>query len=217
MFAHHQPTPVTSVDLLGQGRQALIDANLRLGLALAEDEIDYLQDAFTKLGRNPNDIELYMFAQANSEHCRHKIFNADWIIDGEQQPKSLFKMIKNTFETTPDHVLSAYKDNAAVMEGSEVGRYFADHETGRYDFHQEPAHILMKVETHNHPTAISPWPGAATVPAVKSAMKVPPDVAQSRKLVWLVSPYPTCEFLASNSRGKKISVNLSALLPRWTS
>lgn len=88
MFAHHQPTPVTSVDLLGQGRQALIDANLRLGLALAEDEIDYLQDAFTKLGRNPNDIELYMFAQANSEHCRHKIFNADWIIDGEQQPKS---------------------------------------------------------------------------------------------------------------------------------
>ncbi len=162
LFAHHQPTPVTSVDLLGLGRQALIDANLRLGLALAEDEIDYLQDAFTKLGRNPNDIELYMFAQANSEHCRHKIFNADWVIDGEQQPKSLFKMIKNTFETTPDHVLSAYKDNAAVMEGSEVGRYFADHETGRYDFHQEPAHILMKVETHNHPTAISPWPGAAT-------------------------------------------------------
>ncbi|EPX7646593.1 phosphoribosylformylglycinamidine synthase, partial [Escherichia coli] len=162
LFAHHQPTPVTSVDLLGQGRQALIDANLRLGLALAEDEIDYLQDAFTKLGRNPNDIELYMFAQANSEHCRHKIFNADWIIDGEQQPKSLFRMIKNTFETTPDHVLSAYKDNAAVMEGSEVGRYFADHETGRYNFHQEPAHILMKVETHNHPTAISPWPGAAT-------------------------------------------------------
>ncbi len=162
LFAHHQPTPVTSVDLLGQGRQALIDANLRLGLALAEDEIDYLQDAFTKLGRNPNDIELYMFAQANSEHCRPKIFNADWIIDGEQQPKSLFRMIKNTFETTPDHVLSAYKDNAAVMEGSEVGRYFADHETGRYDFHQEPAHILMKVETHNHPTAISPWPGAAT-------------------------------------------------------
>ncbi len=152
----------SSVDLLGEGRQALIDANLRLGLALAEDEIDYLQEAFTKLGCNPNDIELYMFAQANSEHCRHKIFNADWIIDGKPQPKSLFKMIKNTFETTPDYVLSAYKDNAAVMEGSAVGRYFADHNTGRYDFHQEPAHILMKVETHNHPTAISPWPGAAT-------------------------------------------------------
>ncbi|UMX62403.1 AIR synthase-related protein [Klebsiella pneumoniae] len=103
-----------------------------------------------------------MFAQANSEHCRHKIFNADWIIDGEQQPKSLFKMIKNTMGKPPDHVLSAYKDNAAVMEGSEVGRFFADREAGRYDFHQEPAHILMKVETHNHPTAISPWPGAAT-------------------------------------------------------
>lgn len=217
MFAHHQPTPVTSVDLLGQGRQALIDANLRLGLALAEDEIDYLQDAFTKLGRNPNDIELYMFAQANSEHCRHKIFNADWIIDGEQQPKSLFKMIKNTFETTPDHVLSAYKDNAAVMEGSEVGRYFADHETGRYDFHQEPAHILMKVETHNHRRRFLRGRVRRPVLAVKSAMKVPPGAAQSRKPVWLVSPYPTCVFRALNSRGKKISVSLSALSPRWTS
>lgn len=162
LFSHHEPAPVQSVDLLAQGRGALVEANLRLGLALAEDEIDYLFDAFTKLGRNPNDIELYMFAQANSEHCRHKIFNADWVIDGEQQPKSLFKMIKNTFEKTPEFVLSAYKDNAAVMEGSAVGRFFADHDKGRYDYHQEKAHILMKVETHNHPTAISPWPGAAT-------------------------------------------------------
>ncbi|RRZ90946.1 phosphoribosylformylglycinamidine synthase [Erwinia sp. 198] len=161
LFAHHEPAPLTSVDVLGEGRTALEQANRRLGLALAEDEIDYLQQAFEKLGRNPNDIELYMFAQANSEHCRHKIFNADWIINGEQQPKSLFKMIKNTFEKTPDHVLSAYKDNAAVMEGSQVGRFYADAES-RYDFHQEEAHILMKVETHNHPTAISPWPGAAT-------------------------------------------------------
>lgn len=162
LFAHHQPTPVSGVDMLGQGRQALEEANQRLGLALAEDEIDYLFDAFTTLNRNPNDIELYMFAQANSEHCRHKIFNADWVIDGEVQPKSLFKMIKNTFEKTPDHVLSAYKDNAAVMEGSDVGRFYADRDALRYDFHQEPTHILMKVETHNHPTAISPWPGAAT-------------------------------------------------------
>ena len=162
LFAHHQPAPVASVDMLGQGRSALEEANRRLGLALAEDEIDYLLDAFTALNRNPNDIELYMFAQANSEHCRHKIFNADWIIDGEQQPKSLFKMIKNTFEKTPDHVLSAYKDNAAVMEGSDAGRFFADRDGARYDYHQEPTHILMKVETHNHPTAISPWPGAAT-------------------------------------------------------
>ncbi|WP_312664765.1 phosphoribosylformylglycinamidine synthase [Pantoea sp. CTOTU49201] len=162
LFAHHQPQPLKSVDVLGAGRSALEQANTTLGLALADDEIDYLLDAFTKLGRNPNDIELYMFAQANSEHCRHKIFNADWIIDGEKQPKSLFKMIKNTFEHNPEHVLSAYKDNAAVMEGSEVGRFYADAQKGEYEFHQEAAHILMKVETHNHPTAISPWPGAAT-------------------------------------------------------
>ncbi|WP_047608944.1 phosphoribosylformylglycinamidine synthase [Rahnella aquatilis] len=162
LFAQHQPAPVQHVDILSEGRGALEAANTKLGLALAQDEIDYLMDAFTSLGRNPTDIELYMFAQANSEHCRHKIFNADWIIDGETQPKSLFKMIKNTFEHTPDHVLSAYKDNAAVMEGSQVGRFYADAKDGLYDFHQEQAHILMKVETHNHPTAISPWPGAAT-------------------------------------------------------
>ncbi|TQI81767.1 phosphoribosylformylglycinamidine synthase [Serratia fonticola] len=162
LFSHHQPAPYQTVDVLGQGRSALEQANIKLGLALAQDEIDYLLAAFTGLGRNPTDIELYMFAQANSEHCRHKIFNADWIIDGEQQPKSLFKMIKNTFEQTPDYVLSAYKDNAAVMEGSQVGRFFAAPENGLYDYHQEEAHILMKVETHNHPTAISPWPGAAT-------------------------------------------------------
>ncbi|MFJ5451122.1 phosphoribosylformylglycinamidine synthase [Pectobacterium carotovorum] len=161
LFSHHQPAPFKRIEILLQGRQALEEANVRLGLALAEDEIDYLLEAFTKLGRNPNDIELYMFAQANSEHCRHKIFNADWVIDGVTQPKSLFKMIKNTFEHTPDHVLSAYKDNAAVMEGSAVGRFYTD-PNGQYTYHQEDAHILMKVETHNHPTAISPWPGAAT-------------------------------------------------------
>ncbi|WON78954.1 phosphoribosylformylglycinamidine synthase [Serratia sp. UGAL515B_01] len=162
LFSHHQPAPYQEVDVLGQGRSALEQANSKLGLALAQDEIDYLLAAFTGLERNPTDVELYMFAQANSEHCRHKIFNADWIIDGEQQSKSLFKMIKNTFEQTPDYVLSAYKDNAAVMEGSNVGRFFPSPENGQYDYHQEETHILMKVETHNHPTAISPWPGAAT-------------------------------------------------------
>lgn len=161
LFKQQEPKPFTTVDILSGGRKALEDANLNLGLALADDEIDYLVENFTKLGRNPNDIELYMFAQANSEHCRHKIFNADWIIDGEKQEKSLFKMIKNTFEKTPDYVLSAYKDNAAVMEGSKVGRFFPDQD-GQYRYHQEDAHILMKVETHNHPTAISPFPGAAT-------------------------------------------------------
>ncbi|TCV92215.1 phosphoribosylformylglycinamidine synthase [Biostraticola tofi] len=162
LFAHHQPAPVSRIPVLEQGRPALEAANQSLGLALAADEIDYLLDAFVRLNRCPTDVELYMFAQANSEHCRHKIFNADWIIDGQPQPKSLFKMIKNTYEQTPEFVLSAYKDNAAVMEGSAVGRFFPDAATGHYDYHQEPAHILMKVETHNHPTAISPWPGAAT-------------------------------------------------------
>lgn len=162
LFVHHQPARHQVIDVVGEGHSALEQANVGLGLALAQDEIDYLLNAFIALGRNPTDIELYMFAQANSEHCRHKIFNADWIIDGEPQPKSLFNMIKNTFEQTPDYVLSAYKDNAAVMEGSQVGRFFATPENGQYDYHQEQAHILMKVETHNHPTAISPWPGAAT-------------------------------------------------------
>ncbi|MCL1145316.1 phosphoribosylformylglycinamidine synthase [Shewanella marinintestina] len=161
LFARTEPAKFTSVDVLGAGRVALEQANTKLGLALADDEIDYLVDNFTRLGRNPNDIELMMFAQANSEHCRHKIFNADWTIDGEVQPKSLFKMIKNTFEKTPDNVLSAYKDNAAVMTGSTAGRFFPKQD-GVYGYHTEPMHILMKVETHNHPTAISPYPGAAT-------------------------------------------------------
>ncbi|RYV01109.1 phosphoribosylformylglycinamidine synthase [Shewanella sp. OPT22] len=161
LFEQTEPKPFTSVNVLGEGREALVTANIEMGLALAEDEIDYLVENFTQLGRNPNDIELMMFAQANSEHCRHKIFNADWTIDGEVQPKSLFKMIKNTFETTPEGVLSAYKDNAAVMEGSVAGRFFPDPD-GTYNYHTEPMHILMKVETHNHPTAISPYPGAAT-------------------------------------------------------
>lgn len=162
LFVHHQPAPMKVIDISRHGRTALEKANVEMGLALADDEIDYLLNAFTELKRNPTDVELYMFAQANSEHCRHKIFNADWIIDGEKQPKSLFKMIKNTFETTPDYVLSAYKDNAAVMEGSSVGRFFPESDSRTYRYHQEDAHILMKVETHNHPTAISPWPGAAT-------------------------------------------------------
>ncbi|MGG7093943.1 phosphoribosylformylglycinamidine synthase [Shewanella indica] len=161
LFARTEPKPFVSVNILGEGRRALEIANREMGLALADDEIDYLVTNFLRLERNPNDIELMMFAQANSEHCRHKIFNADWTIDGEVQPKSLFKMIKNTYEKTPDYVLSAYKDNAAVMTGFEAGRFFPDSD-GVYRYHPEPMHILMKVETHNHPTAISPYPGAAT-------------------------------------------------------
>lgn len=162
LFAESEPAPIRAVPILEQGKVALEEANQSLGLALAEDEIDYLYENFCALKRDPKDIELYMFAQANSEHCRHKIFNAQWIIDGKEQDKSLFKMIKNTFETCPDFVHSAYKDNAAVMEGSAGGRFFADGNSLSYDYHQEDIDILMKVETHNHPTAISPFPGAAT-------------------------------------------------------
>ncbi|WP_447527796.1 phosphoribosylformylglycinamidine synthase [Vreelandella sp. TE19] len=168
LFTRLDPAPLGAVDILGGGREALAVANQELGLALTDDEIDYLVDAFGELNRNPSDVELMMFAQANSEHCRHKIFNADWLIDGEEQPQSLFKMIKNTFATSPDNVLSAYSDNAAVIKGSQAGRFFPTPLTGaageraQYGAHQEPIHILMKVETHNHPTAIAPFPGAAT-------------------------------------------------------
>ncbi|OUL57206.1 phosphoribosylformylglycinamidine synthase [Pseudoalteromonas ulvae] len=161
LFKVDEPRPMSSVDILGGGREALAAANIEQGFALADDEIDYLVENFQKLGRNPNDIELFMFAQANSEHCRHKIFNADWTIDGIEQPKSLFKMIKNTFETHPENVLSAYKDNAAVMKGSFAGRFFPN-VTGEYAYHPENIEILMKVETHNHPTAIAPFSGAST-------------------------------------------------------
>ncbi|MDO9617410.1 MAG: phosphoribosylformylglycinamidine synthase [Pseudomonas sp.] len=162
LFSHAQPKPLTAVDILGGGRAALEKANVELGLALAEDEIDYLVTSFNGLGRNPHDIELMMFAQANSEHCRHKIFNASWDIDGQSQEKSLFGMIKNTYQMHSEGVLSAYKDNASVIVGSVAGRFFPDPETRQYGATQEPVHILMKVETHNHPTAISPFSGAST-------------------------------------------------------
>lgn len=162
IFTAQQPAPQTSVDILGGGRDALVAANKSLGLALADDEIDYLVDAFNTLGRNPVDVELMMFAQANSEHCRHKIFNASWTIDGVEQERSLFKMIKNTNEVGGEDVLSAYADNAAVVVGHEAGRFYPNPATKAYEYHQEPIHLLMKVETHNHPTAISPFSGAGT-------------------------------------------------------
>lgn len=162
LFSHAEPKPLTAVDILAGGRAALEKANVDLGLALAEDEIDYLVKNFTALGRNPHDVELMMFAQANSEHCRHKIFNASWDIDGESQDKSLFGMIKNTYQMHSDGVLSAYKDNASVIVGHQAGRFFPNPATREYGATQEPVHILMKVETHNHPTAIAPFPGAST-------------------------------------------------------
>jgi len=162
LFRHAVPAPCETVDVLGGGRTALVTANDEFGLALSADEIDYLVESFTGLGRNPVDIELMMFAQANSEHCRHKIFNADWVIDGEAQDNSLFEMIRASHHASPDHVLSAYSDNAAVTQGYPVQRFFADAGSHCYTPHAEAAHLVIKVETHNHPTAISPFPGAAT-------------------------------------------------------
>lgn len=146
---------------LTEGCQSLVKANSELGLALSEDEIDYLLDAYTTMGRSPTDVELMMFAQANSEHCRHKIFNAKWTIDGQAQSETLFGMIRNTHKTTPQGTVVAYSDNAAVVEGHTVARFFPDAD-GVYRPHEELTHFVAKVETHNHPTAISPYAGAAT-------------------------------------------------------
>jgi len=169
LFTELRPEPLAHVDVLGGGRAALLRANTDWGLALADDEIDYLVAGFTQLGRNPTDVELMMFAQANSEHCRHKIFNADWRVDGVAQDKSLFGMIRHTEQTSPQHTVVAYSDNAAVMEGGTVEYFSAKSAIGRreqsvpsYEFESALRHVLMKVETHNHPTAISPFPGAST-------------------------------------------------------
>ena len=161
LFGAAAPAPLRRITL-STGRAALVTANRELALALADDEIDYLLAIFQRLGRDPTDVELMMFAQANSEHCRHKIFNADFVIDGVAQPKSLFAMIRNTHARAPDGVLSAYRDNAAVLAGAMGTKYFPDPVTGVYGGHEEPINILIKVETHNHPTAIAPFPGAAT-------------------------------------------------------
>ncbi len=165
LFTHLDPVPMEHVDVLGGGRAALEEANRDWGLALADDEIDYLLQGFQELKRNPTDVELMMFAQANSEHCRHKIFNAEFTIDGEAQPHSLFGMIRNTEKVSPQHTIVAYSDNAAIMEGGTSLRFMADESTEqgmRYRGQDKLQHVLMKVETHNHPTAISPFPGAST-------------------------------------------------------
>ncbi|MEN8259863.1 MAG: phosphoribosylformylglycinamidine synthase [Pseudomonadota bacterium] len=162
LFSHGRPAPLSLVPLIDRGRDALVRANADLGLALSDDEIDYLTGSFQALGRDPSDVELMMFAQANSEHCRHKIFNAQWIIDGEQQTESLFGMIRHTAEQSPAGILSAYSDNASVVEGWHDRIFLRDPDSGEYGYREEDIHLLMKVETHNHPTAISPHPGAAT-------------------------------------------------------
>jgi phosphoribosylformylglycinamidine synthase len=162
LFAVEAPRPLACIALGSDGRAALVAADARLGLALSADELDYLLAAYARLGRDPTDVELMMFAQANSEHCRHKIFNAAWLVDDEPQPKSLFAMIKNTHARSPGGVLSAYRDNAAVIAGTVAERLYAGPSGGAYRYVRESVDILMKVETHNHPTAIAPFPGAAT-------------------------------------------------------
>jgi phosphoribosylformylglycinamidine synthase len=160
LFATQSPAPLARIATTREGKAALERANSEMGLALSADEVDYLFDYYEKIQRDPTDVELMMFAQANSEHCRHKIFNASWTIDGEAKDKSLFAMIRNTHQTTPQGTVVAYSDNSAVMEGAIIDRFYPA--AGKYAFHRDETHILMKVETHNHPTAIAPWPGAAT-------------------------------------------------------
>jgi phosphoribosylformylglycinamidine synthase len=162
LFVHHEPTPVNLIELGDDPAGALRRTNAEMGLALSDEEIDYLAEAYAALRRPPTDVELMMFAQANSEHCRHKIFNADWVIDGEVKDKSLFAMIRNTYAHAPQGILSAYRDNAAVMEGARGMRFMPDPKSGAYRAEEMDLPIIMKVETHNHPTAISPFPGAAT-------------------------------------------------------
>ncbi|CAN7298573.1 phosphoribosylformylglycinamidine synthase [Knoellia sp. LjRoot47] len=164
LFEEREAEPMEHVDVLGGGRAALEGANTAYGLALSDDEIDYLAESFTGLQRNPTDVELMMFAQANSEHCRHKIFNADFVVDGEPQVKSLFGMIRHTEAVAGAGTVVAYKDNASVMEGGRIERWLPERGDGpgAYVAREEDVHVLMKVETHNHPTAISPFPGAAT-------------------------------------------------------
>ena len=167
LFVELEGRPMATVALVEEGRPALERANVEMGLALSPDEIDYLTDAFTKIGRNPTDVELMMFAQANSEHCRHKIFNARWTVDGEEREETLFGMIRRTHKMAPQGTITAYADNAAIFEGAEVTRLYprpgSGNEFGRvFERRDEMTHTVFKVETHNHPTAISPFPGAST-------------------------------------------------------
>lgn len=162
LFQQMQAKDLTYIDVLQKGQEALLEANINMGLALSNIEINYLLENFQKLKRNPTDVELMMFAQANSEHCRHKIFNAEWTIDNQKMNQSLFDMIRETHVKNPGRILSAYKDNSAVTTGYLATRFYPDPNNHHYQFHEEDVHILMKVETHNHPTAISPYPGAST-------------------------------------------------------
>jgi phosphoribosylformylglycinamidine synthase len=213
LFVQETARPLRTVSLR-TGPGALNDANRDLGLALSADEIHYLFEVFTRLGRDPSDVELMMFAQANSEHCRHKIFNAKFIIDGVERQKSLFEMIRNTHAQSPTGVLSAYRDNAAVMAGNQGTRWFPDPDSGIYRGSDESIDILMKVETHNHPTAISPFPGAATGSGgeIRDEAAGPSPRPASRD-----SRCRTYVFRASSNPGSAVSASPRASPRRWRS
>jgi phosphoribosylformylglycinamidine synthase len=216
LFATGAPRPLGHVALGADPHAALAAADRALGLALAPDEIDYLVAAYRALGRDPTDVELMMFAQANSEHCRHKIFNAQFVIDGVAQDRSLFQLIKATTAASPGGVLSAYHDNAAVFAGSAGQRFFPDGDRV-YRAHAEPVHVLLKVETHNHPTAIAPFPGAPPARAARSATRAPPGAAPSPRPAWSASPSATCGCPARCSRGRSITASPIASSARSTS
>jgi phosphoribosylformylglycinamidine synthase len=193
--------PLRRVPVLVGGREALVAANRDWGLALSGEEIDYLVQHALASKQDPSDAELMMFAQVNSEHCRHKIFNAEFTVDGVAQPLSLFQMIKESHKASPQGVLSAYSDNAAVIEGHDAMRWFAESDHV-WRTHDEAVDILMKVETHNHPTGISPHPGAATAPVARSATRPRPAVAESPRRDSAVSRWPTCASRDSRSPGR---------------
>ena len=217
LFAHFPPRALTSIALLAEGSAAIGRANAALGLALAPDEIEYLATSFRRMGRDPTDVELMMLAQANSEHCRHKIFNASWIVDGVEQERSLFAMIRHTHATSPQGTIVAYADNAAVMEGATVRRFYPGPD-GRYAAQAEATHILMKVETHNHPTAIAPFPGAATGSGgeIHRQAKAQRGRARSRKPGSPDSPCRTYACRRCRSRGRAITARRAASRRRST-
>ena len=187
-----QNAPLEAVDVLGGGLQALETANNREGFALTRQECEYLTEAYVRMGRNPTDAELMMFAQVNSEHCRHKIFNAKWTLDGAGQDASLFEMVRTTHARHGQKTLSAYSDNAAVLTGYPASWFLPDSSDGEYRQIAEPLHLVAKVETHNHPTAISPFPGAATGSGVRFGMKGQRAVAASPKSGSPGFRFPTC-------------------------
>ncbi|MFL2981062.1 MAG: hypothetical protein ACJZ18_04935 [Methylophilaceae bacterium] len=183
LFVHHKPKPLSYINIIDKGISELKSFNLSQGLAMSEDEIDYLFDYFSNSNRNPTDAELMMFAQANSEHCRHKIFNASWVINNEKQSKSLFSMIRNTHKASPKKTVVAYSDNSSIIEGSVINRFYPNIK-GHYSEHNELTHYLMKVETHNHPLLqYLPFLEQLLELVVKSEMKVQLEEVQGRKQV----------------------------------